>query len=312
MLRRGSSGSCCSSAWSPAHVLVATGGAGQCFAVTTNPALSTGDGIAHGPARRRRGRRPRVHAVPPDRAAPPVDAAPAALRGAARRRRGPARRARRRLHGRRAPARRPRARATSSPRAISRRLHRARPRPPLARRHRRSTTSRSGSRRSGRRAEPSGSTPRSDWLPVAPAAHYLSGGVVHRPRRRDDARPGCGRAARRRAAACTAPTAWRRTRCSTGSCSRARVGRGDHRRARTAPEPTGRARAAIAARVGPRRVRSPVRPRPGAVDPRGAAAGDDRATPACVRSADEPRARRGSRSRDADAPRTSRPRTSSR
>ncbi|MFI5053305.1 MAG: L-aspartate oxidase [Acidimicrobiia bacterium] len=28
------------------HVIVATGGAGQCFAVTTNPALSTGDGIA--------------------------------------------------------------------------------------------------------------------------------------------------------------------------------------------------------------------------------------------------------------------------
>jgi L-aspartate oxidase len=28
------------------HVLVATGGAGQCFAVTTNPTLSTGDGVA--------------------------------------------------------------------------------------------------------------------------------------------------------------------------------------------------------------------------------------------------------------------------
>src|SRR5438093_405206 len=28
------------------HVVVATGGAGQCFAVTTNPRLSTGDGVA--------------------------------------------------------------------------------------------------------------------------------------------------------------------------------------------------------------------------------------------------------------------------
>ena len=28
------------------HTIVATGGAGQCFAVTTNPSLSTGDGIA--------------------------------------------------------------------------------------------------------------------------------------------------------------------------------------------------------------------------------------------------------------------------
>src|SRR5262249_17945109 len=28
------------------HTVIATGGAGQCFAVTTNPSLSTGDGIA--------------------------------------------------------------------------------------------------------------------------------------------------------------------------------------------------------------------------------------------------------------------------
>lgn len=33
-------------AFTATHTLVATGGAGQCFAVTTNPALSTGDGIA--------------------------------------------------------------------------------------------------------------------------------------------------------------------------------------------------------------------------------------------------------------------------
>ena len=48
--------------------------------------------------------------------------------------------------------------------------------------------------------------------------------------------PGCGRAARRRAPACTAPTAWRRTRCSRAWCS----GRGSSRpstRARTGPTP---------------------------------------------------------------------------
>ena len=69
------------------------GGVGQCFAVTTNPTLSTGDGIALALRGRGRVRRSRVRPVPSDRAAPPVDAPTAPLGGAARRGRGAARRA---------------------------------------------------------------------------------------------------------------------------------------------------------------------------------------------------------------------------
>ena len=60
---------------------------------------------------------------------------------------------------------------------------------------------------------PIGLDPERDWLPIAPAAHHLSGGVV------TDlwgatALPGLWAAGRRPAPGCTGPTAWPPTRCS--------------------------------------------------------------------------------------------------
>ena len=56
-------------------VVLATGGLGQVFASTTNPPVSTGDGVGGGVARGGRGGRPGVRPVPPDRAvAGPVGA----------------------------------------------------------------------------------------------------------------------------------------------------------------------------------------------------------------------------------------------
>ena len=98
-----------SSSCGPRDVVLATGGAGQCFAVTTNPTLSTGDGIALALKAGVACADLEFVQFHPDGAAPPVDAAPAPLGGAARRGRGAARRRRRRVHGRRASARRSRA-----------------------------------------------------------------------------------------------------------------------------------------------------------------------------------------------------------
>ena len=54
------------------HILLATGGAGQLYAVTTNPPAGHRRRRGHGPAGRRRGGRHGVRAVPPHRPAPPA------------------------------------------------------------------------------------------------------------------------------------------------------------------------------------------------------------------------------------------------
>ena len=89
--------------------------------------------------------------------------------------------------------------------------------------------------------------PTADWLPVAPAAHYLSGGVVDRPRRRDDAPAPVGlrrdrvqRRARREPARVELAARRSRVRPARGRGDRRGQGRGrvdgrDDRRARPAP-----------------------------------------------------------------------------
>ena len=84
------------------------------------------------------------------------------------------------------------------------------------------------------------STCAADPVPVAPAAHYLMGGIATDLDGGDLDRRPLRRRARAPAPACTAPTGWRRTRCSSASSSR------------TAPSPPAwTPRRAIVADAGP-------------------------------------------------------------
>ncbi len=157
------------------HTVLATGGAGQCFAVTTNPVLSTGDGIAMA---RRAGvavadmEFMQFHPTALDHPSMPRPLLSEALRGEGavlRDQHGVAFMAREHPRGDLAPR-------DVVARAITRRLNDdhvshlwldATAIPSFATRF----------PTIWRACELVGLDPSRDWLPVAPAAHYLSGGI---------------------------------------------------------------------------------------------------------------------------------------
>ena len=179
---------------------------------TTNPLGAIGQGAGAGRPRRRGARRHGVRAVPSDRARRRARSHAAGQRSRARRGRRAGRRDRRALHGRAGPRR---ARAARRRLARRGRAHRRRPpRLPRCARRRWVPASRRTSPASQRAAGPPASIPAIQPIPVRPAAHYHMGGIAVDARGPQHASKACGRAARRRRRACTAPTVWPATRCS--------------------------------------------------------------------------------------------------
>ncbi len=254
----------------PDHTVVATGGAGQCFAVTTNPVVSrpaTASRWRCGPAS------PwptwsSCSSTPPRSHHPsmPRPLLSEALRGEGAVLRDDDGFA---FMTERAPAGRPRA-----PRRRRPRDH------PALHRPGHSTTCGSTPPRSASFAErfPTiwrfvrgvGLDPSHDLLPGRTGRALPLGRHRHRPRRRHATSRACGRAARRRAAGCTAPTGSRPTRCSTAWCSAPGSSRRSRRGKDGADSHRGHARRA---RLGRRSGRRPgVRRRHA---PRGVPAGPD-------------------------------------